>query len=142
VSRTYIPKWLRDLVAEQARHRCGYCQADERYFGTDFLVDHLIPEALGGPTIADNLWLACWECNGRKASRIAALDLVSGEMVPLYNPRTQSWNEHFRWSASGDQILGLTPTGRATIRALGLNRPKRVIARQFWMRAGWHPPQD
>jgi 5-methylcytosine-specific restriction endonuclease McrA len=142
MSRTHIPKWLRENVATQARHRCGYCQADEQYFGTDFVIDHLTPEALGGKTIEENLWLACWECNGRKASRVAAIDPISRELVPLYNPRTQAWGDHFRWTATGDQLLGLSPTGRATIRALGLNLTKRVVARQFWVKAGWHPPKD
>jgi hypothetical protein len=85
--------------------------------------------------------VACRECNGRKASRIAALDPIGGDFAPLYNPRTQRWDDHFRWSPEGDRVLGLTPTGRATIQALGMNRPRRVIARQFWVQAGWHPPK-
>ena len=72
MSRSTVPKWLRERVATQSRHRCGYCQADERYFGTDFEIEHLLPEALGGQTVEENLWLACRECNGRKGSRTAA----------------------------------------------------------------------
>ncbi len=142
MSRTYIPQWLRERVTEQAGHRCGYCQADERYFGTDFEIEHLIPEALGGATAEENLWLACRECNGRKGIRIAAADPLTGDLAPLFNPRTQRWSKHFRWVATGDQLSGLTPSGRATIRALGINRPKRILARQFWVQAGWHPPKD
>jgi hypothetical protein len=141
VSRTTVPRWLRERIAEQARYRCGYCLAEERYFGTDFEIEHLIPESLGGQTSEDNLWLSCRECNGRKGNRVIVLDPIGGELVQLFNPRTQNWNEHFRWSAEGDLIHGLTPAGRATIRALGLNRPKRIIARQYWVQAGWHPPK-
>lgn len=140
--RANIPKALRERIATQADRRCGYCHADERYFGTDFEIEHLRPESLGGQTVEENLWLACRECNGRKGNRVVVPDPVSGELVPLFNPRTQRWREHFRWAAKGDQLRGLTPVGRATIRALGLNRPKRVIARQFWVQAGWHPPRE
>ena len=35
-------------------------------------LDHLIPEALGGLTEEDNLWLACSLCNDSKGCRIAA----------------------------------------------------------------------
>jgi len=142
MSRSTVPKWLRERVATQSRHRCGYCQADERYFGTDFEIEHLLPEALGGQTVEENLWLACRECNGRKGSRTAARDPLIGDLAPLFNPRQQMWATHFRWNTVDDQILGLTPIGRATIQALGLNRPKRIIARQFWVQAGWHPPND
>jgi hypothetical protein len=96
----------------------------------------------GGRTAEDNLWLACRDCNSRKGTRVTAIDPVSGQPVSLFNPRTQRWADHFTWTAAGDRIRGLTPIGRATIRALGLNRPKRVIARQFWVQAGWHPPAD
>ena len=101
MSRTPVPRRLRERVARQAQNRCGYCLADERYFGTDFEIEHVLPESLGGKTVEDNLWLSCRECNGRKGNRIAALDLVEGAIVPLFNPRTQRWNEHFQWSASG-----------------------------------------
>ena len=37
------------------------------------------------------------------------------ETVPLFNPRTHRWDEHFRWE--GYYLTGLTPIGRATIRA-------------------------
>lgn len=142
MSRANVPKWLRERVAAQARHRCGYCHADERYFGIDFDIEHLLPEALGGQTAEENLWLACRECNGRKGSRVAASDPFTGEIVPLFNPRTQRWPDHFSWSPTGDQLQGQTPSGRATIHALGLNRPKRILARQFWVQAGWHPPRE
>jgi hypothetical protein len=108
----------------------------------DFEIEHLIPEALGGQTVEENLWLACRECNARKGIRTTARDPVTGQLVPLFNPRAQPWIAHFRWTPEGDQIRGLTPTGRATIHALGLNRPKRVVARQFWVQAGWHPPVE
>ena len=105
-------------------------------------LDHLIPEALGGVTAEENLWLACSPCNDAKGSRIAAQDPTTGEVVRLFNPRHQDWHEHFRWSESGCVITGLTPAGRATVAALRLNRPILVLARRSWVAVGWHPPKD
>jgi hypothetical protein len=61
-------------------------------------------------------------------------------LVPLFNPRRQSWSEHFVWSDDGTRILGKTPIGRATIVALQLNNLISVVVRRHWVPAGWHPP--
>jgi hypothetical protein len=105
-------------------------------------LDHLIPVSLGGPTVEENLWLACSLCNDHKSDRIAALDPLSGELVRLFDPRRQLWSEHFAWTAGGDRIVGQTAVGRATVVALNLNRPALVTARRAWVAVGWHPPLD
>ena len=105
-------------------------------------IDHIVPEALGGPTREENLWLACPLCNSFKGDQVAALDPVTGETVRLFNPRTQSWPERFTWEGNGTLIIGLTPTGRATVITLRLNRASVVKARQLWVEAGWHPPEE
>ena len=104
--------------------------------------DDIIPEAHGGRTEEANLWLACTACNLRKGDRLTAWDPLSEARAPLFNPRQQSWSEHFSWSPDGLHIIGLTPIGRATRLALDLNRPVLVRARQLWVQAGWHPPAD
>jgi 5-methylcytosine-specific restriction endonuclease McrA len=142
MSQTYISPELRKRVAEQARHRCGYCLTREDIVGTPMEMDHIIPESLGGRTEEDNLWLACSLCNDYKGNRIAALDPITGELVRLFDPRHQSWQDHFVWSTVGDHIVGVTPIGRGTIIALNLNRPSLVRARQLWIPTGWHPPKD
>jgi 5-methylcytosine-specific restriction endonuclease McrA len=142
MSRSHIPKALRERVAEQARYRCGYCLTAETIIGTPMEVDHLLPEADGGLTEEDNLWLACSLCNDHKSDRIAALDPDTESVVRLFDPRHQVWAEHFRWAPEGDRIVGLTPTGRATVLALHLNRASLVKARQLWVSVGWHPPKD
>ena len=141
MSDPYIPKALRAKVAAQARHRCGYCLTSEAIVGTPMEIDHIIPQSLGGLTEEDNLWLACSLCNDHKGDRIAALDPLTDEIVRLFDPRHQVWQEHFEWTAEGDRINGLTPIGRATIVALSLNRPSLVEARQAWVAVGWHPPK-
>lgn len=142
MSVTYISAELRRRVSLQARLRCGYCLTQEKIVGTPMEIDHIIPEALGGQTIEDNLWLACSLCNDIKGNRIAGLDPISGEIVGLFDPRHQVWREHFDWTQEKDRIIGLSPMGRATVVALQLNRVSLVRSRQLWMRVGWHPPQD
>jgi len=103
-------------------------------------VEHIIPVAAGGTSAEENLWLACPLCNGYKGSQVDAVDLVSRERVPLFNPRRQQWHEHFQWSADGIEIVGQTAIGRATVFALKLNNEYLTRARRRWVLAGWHPP--
>jgi hypothetical protein len=60
-------------------------------------------------------------------------------MVLLFNPRTQVWSEHFRWTEDGLRIAGLTPVGRVTVVALHLSDdPDALMVRSYWVLAGWH----
>ena len=111
MSDAYIPKALREKVAAQAHHRCGYCLTSEAIVGTPMEIDHLIPQSLGGLTEEDNLWLACSLCNDHKSDRIAALDPLTDEIVRLFDPRHQIWQEQFAWAAEGDRIVGLPLSG-------------------------------
>lgn len=140
MSKSYVPTWLRERVAAQALHRCGYCLTAEAVTGTPLVIEHLIPEAMGGPTEEGNLWLACSQCNLHKGDRITGWDPWTESWAPLFNPRRQVWSDHFRWSEAGDEIVGLTSIGRATVGALRLNRPLLVLARRGWVTARWHPP--
>lgn len=142
MSTTRVPKELRATVAQQARHRCGYCLTSEAVVGAPMEIDHLIPEALGGATEESNLWLACSLCNDHKSKRIAAIDPMTNEFVRLFDPRRQTWSEHFQWNEQGNEIEGLTAIGRATVIALHLNRTSLVQARKLWIQVGWHPPKD
>jgi hypothetical protein len=105
-------------------------------------IEHIVPLSHGGTSDETNLWLACAWCNSYKGDRTHALDPITGEEVPLFNPRAQRWLDHFQWSEDGTQIAGLTPTGRATVLALRLNNEFILAARRHWVLAGWHPPQE
>ncbi len=105
-------------------------------------IDHLMAESQGGPTVEENLWLACSQCNKHKAARVVFPDPDTGELVRLFSPRYQAWKDHFSWSEDGLQIIALTQIGAATVAALNLNREVLVIARERWIQAGWHPPTD
>jgi hypothetical protein len=140
VSRTRIDRRLRSQVLADAGGRCGYCLSSEEITGAPLEIEHLVPEARGGPTRRSNLWAACRQCNALKSDHVEAIDPEMGTSVPLFNPRHQRWTEHFAWSDAGARIVGRTPTGRATVAALALNRPLLVRARRRWILAGWHPP--
>lgn len=142
MSPAYILVELRRLVRSDSQARCGYCHTPEALIGMPLEFDHLYPEALGGPTTRENLWLACTRCNDFKGDRIDAIDSETGERVALFNPRTQVWTDHFRWSPDGTQIFGNTAIGRATIEALRLNNEYIVTTRRFWVEAGWLPPAE
>lgn len=101
-------------------------------------VDHIDPS--GGDTL-DNLCLSCWNCNNHKRQATEAIDPDTGQLVPLFNPRSQVWSEHFEWINGSTTLWGLTGTGRATIVRLKMNRAVMVIARQRWVDGGYHPPQ-
>ena len=81
MSDAYIPKAVREKVAEQTKYRCGYCLTSEAIVGTPMEIDHLIPQSMGGLTEEANLWLACSLCNDYKSDRIAALDPITGDVV-------------------------------------------------------------
>lgn len=131
---------LRQRIAAQARSRCGYCQTQELVSGIPLTLEHLIPKARGGLNDEANLWLSCRLCNEAKGVLTEATDPETGVVVPLYNPRTQPWTDHFAWSDQGTHIIGLTAIGRATVHALDLNEELRVSARAIWAKAGNHPP--
>ena len=128
-------------VAARAAHRCEYCQAPEAIFNVPFEVEHIIPPLAGGSDQLSNLALACRGCNLFKADRIEGLDPDGGQLVRLFNPRTDQWNEHFRLELATESLIGLTSQGRATIHQLRMNRPVQIAARRAWMRLGIYPPE-
>ncbi|MCG2769183.1 MAG: HNH endonuclease [Anaerolineae bacterium] len=106
------------------------------------VVDHIIPLAAGSASDIENLCLACYRCNEFKSARLDAPDPVSGDMIPLFNPHTQAWHDHFTWSEDGLRVVGRTACGRATIEALRLNDDWLVRARRIWILVGLHPPLE
>jgi len=133
-----IPASLRRLAIQRSDDRCEYCGLSQAGQAATFHIDHVVPVVAGGLTTADNLALACVSCSLRKAARQTVEDPETGEMVPIFNPRQQTWKEHFRWD--GVQIVGLTATGRVTIDALAMNRAIILAIRAEEKLLGRHPP--
>ncbi len=80
--------------------------------------------------------------NEFKGTQTNVTDPQTSAIVVLFNPRRERWDEHFRWNEDGTEIVGLPPTGRATIAALQLNNPVIIVTRRLWASAGWWPPGD
>jgi hypothetical protein len=100
-------------------------------------IEHINPD--GGDAL-DNLCLSCSSCNLSKATATSARDTESDEQTPLFNPRTQIWNQHFAWIDGGLRLRGKTAEGRVTIIRLKMNQQRLIRARQNWITAGNHPP--
>jgi HNH endonuclease len=133
-----VPARLHRLVLQRAGARCEYCGLSQEGQEASFHVDHIVPKVAQGPTRADNLALACVSCSLRKEARRSSVDPTSGRKVALFHPRRQRWRDHFRWA--GVRILGLTPTGRATVSALRMNRPLILAIREEEAQRNRHPP--
>jgi len=133
----HIPARLRQLVLRRSRNRCEYCQLSQAGQEATFHLDHVRPVAAGGETVADNLALACVSCSLRKSAKQTAIDAETKTEVPLFNPRRDTWSEHFQWD--GVRVVGLTATGRATIETLALNRPLILAIRREELALGRHP---
>lgn len=140
MSRPYISVSDRGLVVRRARSRCEYCLSPAEYATQSFDVDHIVPVSHGGVTSVGNLALACSGCNSHKFNRITAPDPVDGQDARLKQPRQQRWQDHFAWSEDFTEFVGITPTGRATVAALQLNRAGVVSLRRLLRQAGKHPP--
>jgi 5-methylcytosine-specific restriction endonuclease McrA len=134
---SHVAAEVRRLVAQRAQYCCEYCLVHQDDAVTGHQVDHVIAEKHGGPTSADNLALSCTVCNLRKASDLSSIDPETGHIVPLFNPRMQSWNEHFR--IVGLQIVGTTASGRTTVEFLKLNTYERMAERRELLIAGRFP---
>jgi hypothetical protein len=121
-------------------HLCEYClvHANDTFLGCQ--IDHIISEKHGGRTEGGNLAYACAFCNRGKGTDLASISPTTGQMVRLFNPRTDRWREHF--SLNGSVVEPLTPIGEATARILGFNQPDRILERETLVRAGRYPSKE
>jgi hypothetical protein len=131
---------LRLRVRERAFHCCEYCQMLEELSHDPFSVEHILPIVKGGLDDFLNRAWSCLGCNLYKFTATHAFDFVSGDLVPLYNPRQNTWSDHFKWEDDYSLIVGISPIGRATVLRLRLNRLGLVNLRKILVVAGKHPP--
>jgi 5-methylcytosine-specific restriction endonuclease McrA len=135
-----LPAEVRRFVKLRAENQCGYCLALGRYSFHPFPVDHIVPMSKGGDDDPGNLANTCQFCNGSKFDKTDAFDPLTGEVVPLFHPRKDAWLQHFTWNEDFTIILGVTPTGRATVACLKMNREEAVNLRAALHAFGVHPP--
>jgi hypothetical protein len=130
---------LRHTVERRAKGRSEYCQSPAKYAPQRFALEHIIPRSQGGVTSLENLALACQGCNNHKYNKIKSNDPVTNQLVELFHPRIQRWQDHCTWDERFERIIGLTATGRATVEALQLNRLELINLRRLLYAAGEHP---
>ena len=120
---------LRLLVQQRAGNRCEYCGLPQEALPlVRFHIDHIIAQQHGGSDDFENLAYCCSRCNFSKGPNLSGIDPISGNVVKLFNPRTECWADHFEQQEF--LIVGLTPTGWATVTVLGMNEDRRVQLRQ------------
>jgi HNH endonuclease len=137
--RVYLSNALKKLVFTRACGYCEYCQCHVDFTTEPFSIEHISPVAKGGNNDPINLALACLGCNIFKSDKTQFLDIMSQEIVPIFNPRTMLWQEHFIWDEKLTALIGKTAIGRATIEGLQLNRKQLKNLRRALIAIGEHP---
>ncbi len=127
----------RDFVSRRATQRCEYCLFPQKHSAVTHHVEHIVPKKHGGLDVPANLALACHRCNLCKGPNLSGIDPFTGEAGPLFHPRKDRWEDHFR--VDGARIEGITPKGRATVRVLAMNDPRRLDLRAELLARGELP---
>jgi hypothetical protein len=134
--RSYINAELRRLVAQRAGYSCEYCLITEKNTPS-CQVDHIISVKHGGDSTAENLCYACLFCNLQKGTDLGSINWRSGELVRFFNPRRDSWREHFQ--LDGAIIRSSTDIGEVTARILDFNDEDRILERQILIENNRYP---
>lgn len=80
-------KFSRINVATRDAFTCQYCGV--RFPLTKLTYDHVLPRAQGGKTLWENIVMACYACNAKKANRTpekAKMALLKRPVKPAYLP--------------------------------------------------------
>jgi HNH endonuclease len=134
---SYISKPVRRLVISRAGSRCEYCRVLDYLVGFEYHIEHIIGIQHGGTDNPSNLAYACSYCNWKKGPNISTILSLGGELIPLFNPRTQNWFDHFE--VKRGEILPKTVIGEATIKLLNMNQSARTDARFEMILARCYP---
>ena len=128
---------LTGLIRRRANERCEYCRMPQAVHALTFPIDHIVARQHGGESDEQNLALSCVRCNSYKGPNIAGLDPLTGELIRLFHPRTDTWSDHFELKDS--LILGLSDVGRTTVSLLQMNHSDYVALRNSLLEEGEFP---
>ena len=120
---------LRQFVRTRAAQQCEYCGLPQEFSELRFHIEHVIPRQHGGGDDAENLALACPDCNLRKGPNLTGIDPHTGEVVRLFHPRRDRWFDHFTYEEQ--YVVGTTSVGRTTVSLLEMNDPERRRIREL-----------
>lgn len=127
----------RAAVRVRAGDRCEYCLLREEHVEFSHHIEHIVAKQHGGSDSPENLALSCARCNAFKGPNLSGIDPDTGELVPLFNPRRDEWEDHFAFR--GVWIDGLTPVGRTTVYVLAMNETRRLEIRALLLAEGELP---
>jgi 5-methylcytosine-specific restriction endonuclease McrA len=120
---------LRESVRKRADGRCEYCRLRQEHDAFHpFHVEHIVARQHGGKDHRDNLAWACHQCNLHKGPNLSGIDPDTSQMVRLFHPRRDVWEEHF--ALEDVRIVGRTPIGRTTSWVLQMNAQERLELRK------------
>ena len=128
------PQSINEFVRTRAAGRCEYCILPEFAVEEQFHLDHIQAQQHRGPTVPENLALACSKCNLYKGTNLAGIDPLTNSIVRLFHPRTDRWSDHFSWRYA--TLFGKTNIGRTTIVTLHINSPSYLMLRETLMIEG------
>ena len=117
----------RALVRQRAGDQCEYCLLRQEHSELSHHVEHIVAKQHAGTDEPDNLALACHRCNLCKGPNLTGVDPLSGDVVSLFHPRRDRWDQHFVLREV--HITGTTPIGRATVQVLAINDVRRMELR-------------
>lgn len=120
---------------ERAGFRCEYCLVPDFVGGMRYEIDHIISEKHGGSSTEDNLAYCCRFCNSAKGPIISSLSGNPKRLLPLFNPRKDTWADHFRYHEDGI-AEAYSLIGEGTIKILNLNDPRMIERRASFIRDG------
>lgn len=132
-----FPVVTRQFVAVWANFRCEYCRKPDVTANFTFHIEHIIGRQHGGSDHPDNLAYACSHCNWKKGPNISTVLSEKGPIIPLFNPRTDDWFEHF--TVEHGVIYSKTAIGEGTLMLLDFNSVERILERKELVEAGVYP---
>ena len=124
----------RRLVRDRAGNRCEYCRLPQEYYDLTFHIEHVVATQHRQDDSPENLALACDRCNLHKGTNLTSIDPEGGEIVELFNPRSNRWEDHF--DLIGSEIVGSTACGRTTVSLFKMNSERRLLLRRQLIEEG------
>jgi hypothetical protein len=115
----------RSRVRDRAENRCEYCRIHQQHYIITSHIEHIVAQQHHRGSDEANLALACHFCNRHKGPHLTGMDPTTGELTRFFNPRTDTWSQHFQLQAGC--IIGLTPVRRTTVYVIHMNRPDRGV---------------
>lgn len=126
---------IRKFIAARANFRCEYCMKPEIVANFSFHIEHIISRQHGGTNHLSNLAYACSWCNWKKGPNIATVLHEKGDLLPIFHPREDIWNDHFK--VEEGVIIGKTDIAKGTIRLLDMNTVELIMERKVLTESGF-----